>query len=127
VSNGKSGTASQALEAYYRVDLDETKRTVFTGKGNLFGFLFENNSTTDVVYVQLFNKLTADVTVGTTVPDYTIKVGAGSSLGKDGQDFALWHFDIGLVVACTSSRSNNTAPASDLTAHMWFWQAPQSS
>lgn len=124
MSNGKTGTPGQALEAYYKVDLDETKREVFSGKGNLYGFLFENNSSTDAVYIQVFNKLAASVTVGSTTPDYTVKVPAGASLGKDPQDFALWHFSIGCVVACTSSRSNSTAPASDLTAHIWFWRGP---
>lgn len=121
----KSGTPKQALEAYYKVDLDETKRVVFTGPGNIFGFLFENNSATDAVYLQFFNKLTADVTVGSTAPDFTIKVPAGAVLGKDAGEFALRHMNIGCVVACTADRSSASAPNADLTAHIWYWQAPQ--
>ena len=110
-----------SVDHYYRVDLDETKRQVMGGPGNLYGFLFENNSETTPVYVQMFNKLAADVTVGTTVPDFTYKVPAGAVFGKDAQDFSIDTFSIGLTVACTSTRSGAVAPAADLTAHIWHW------
>lgn len=117
----KTKLAHASVDHYYRIDLDETKREVMGSNGNLYGFLFENNSETDAVYVQMFNKLAASVTVGTTVPDFTYKVPAGAVFGKDAQEFAIDTFSIGLTVACTSTRTGAVAPAADLTCHIWHW------
>lgn len=117
----RSASSDIAVEHFYREDLDETKREVNAGDCNMFGFLFENNSATDAVYVQVFKKLAASVTVGTTAPDFTYKVPAGAVFGKDATDFALDFCSPGLTVACTSTRTGAGAPNADLTAHIWFW------
>lgn len=125
MGNGKTGTPDQALQHYYNGALSQTKQTVFIGKGNLYGYEFENNSATDTVYLQFFDKLIADVTVGTTTPDFTFMVPAGACFGKDAQQFVVHYFGIGCVVACTSTRTGGSAPAANSTVHLWSWLGPQ--
>lgn len=71
------------------------------------------NQTAAEAFVQVFDKAAGDVNVGTTAPDYVIPLpasgGAVVPLGQVG----LRH-DIGFVIACTTSASNNVGAACDV-------------
>lgn len=121
MSQSRTGSSNQAIDHYYNGALAETKATAFIGMGNLYGFELENNNATTDVFVQFYDKLIANVTVGTTVPDFTFRIPAGANYGKDAQNLVLHFFNIGCVVACTSTRTGASAPASAASINLWSW------
>ncbi|HSE57602.1 MAG TPA: hypothetical protein VLA99_02780 [Nitrospiraceae bacterium] len=78
--------------------------------------LFKASAAADV-YLQMFDKAAAaDVTVGTTVPDWVVmldsaagEVSSGDGLPTDGMTFYR-----GLVVACTTTSTGSTGSASSV-------------
>jgi hypothetical protein len=107
----------------YRASLSNTPVEVSSSRANFYGFLFENNHTA-AVYVQVFDKLAANVTLGTTVPDRTFMVPASSSFGKDATDFPLIYCSTALTIACTATRTGAGAPGAALTSHIWYSNTP---
>ena len=103
-------SSSKSPKHFYNIGVDEVKVEVMSERGNFYGFLFENNSAS-VVFVQVFNKLAAAVTVGTTTPDFTYKIIPNAVQGKDPSDLALDSFNPGMTIAVTSGREDANAPA----------------
>jgi hypothetical protein len=62
------------------------------------------------VYYQFFNLPAAQVVLGTTVPYMAVYVPASSAVHF--QDVSGIAFPIGISVACTTTRTGNTAPGS---------------
>lgn len=96
------------LSTYYNTALNATKAAVVAVPLSIYGWQI-NNPNGAFSYVQMFNKLTANVTVGTTVPDFVIGIPANGSvtiLNALGIDFS-----IGLVVAATTTFGGSTNPA----------------
>jgi hypothetical protein len=105
----------------YDASVTETATQIFTGRGNLYGFLAEENGGADV-FIQIFDAAAAgDVTVGTTAPDFTFRLTANSTFGKDVNDSPLHFFAKGCVVAVTTTRTGSGAPAAGATIQTWFW------
>lgn len=92
---------------YSNTALAETKQSVVAGPVLLFnitGF----NSGNAASYIQFFDKLVANVTVGSTAPDFVIPLPQ-----TGGYDVALncpEGFRTGIVVACTATATGNGAP-----------------
>lgn len=120
MAESRTNSANQALEHYYNGALVATKQTVFTGRGNIFAFECENNDATNDVFLQVFDKLAASVTVGTTVPDFTFRIPAGANFGKDAQNLVLHFCSIGCVIAATTTRTGSSAPTA-LSVNLWYW------
>jgi hypothetical protein len=116
---GPTKHPGKTLEHFYDDSVSETKQEVMAGPGNVYGFLFENNSASASIFVQVFDKVAADVTVGVTAPDYTFKVLAGSTFGRDPLDYGLRYHGQGLTIAVTSTRTGAAAPASAATVNVW--------
>lgn len=122
MSQSRTGSANQAVEHYYNGALAQTTQLVFTGQGNMYGFELENNDASSDVFVQFFDAAaTADVTLGTTPPTFTFRIPPGANFGKDAQDLVLHFCSLGLVVACTSTRTGSSAPATSCAANVWHW------
>lgn len=91
-----------------------TKTTIKATPCSLHGCIVLNG-TAAIAYVQVFDAKAADVNVGTTVPDYVFPVPPNTApplvlpVGKD-----AFRHDIGLVIACTTSPTNNTGAACDV-------------
>lgn len=102
----------------YHASTAETKAQITDKKATIHGFRFENNHS-GAVYVQLFNAKAADVTVGTTVATHTFLLPASGIAQLDPRRFA-YYFDKGITIACTASRTNNTAPTAAATCTVWF-------
>ena len=67
-------------EHTYDASMSNSATLIFTGRGNLYGFLFEDNSGADT-FIQFFDAASAGaVTLGTTTPDLTMKLPANSIL-----------------------------------------------
>lgn len=115
-----TASASSATFHSYSATLDATPVLVFSGRGNLYGFLVEDNSGDDI-FVQVFDAASAAaVTVGTTTPVFTFRVKADQALGKDVNDSPYKFFANGCVVAVTTLRNNAVSPAMAATAQFWF-------
>ncbi len=82
-----------------------TKATVIAASCLIDGIYILNEMAADS-YLQMFNKLAADVSVGTTVPDFVIGIEANSS--RDITFRKPIGFSIGLVIASTTERGNST-------------------
>lgn len=115
-----TASASSATFHSYSATLDATPVLVFSGRGNLYGFLVEDNSGDDI-FVQVFDAASAAaVTVGTTTPVFTFRVKADQALGKDVNDSPYKFFASGCVVAVTTLRNNAVSPTTAATAQFWF-------
>lgn len=95
---------------YSNLALDEVKASVVAGPVLLFNIM-GFNSGGSVSYVQFFDALVADVTVGTTTPDFVIPLPAGG--GYDAAYVLPEGFRTGIVIACTATATGNGAPAAD--------------
>ncbi len=112
---------SVVTEHSYEAAVTESPVLVFAGQGNLYGFLAEENGGVEA-FLQFFNAAsTGAVTVGTTVPVFTIRLGADSTFGKDADDSPVHHFSLGCVIAVTSTRTGAGAPSAGMTVNSWFW------
>lgn len=115
-----TASASSATFHSYSASLDASPVLVFQGRGNLYGFLVEDNSGDDI-FVQVFDAASiGDVTVGTTVPVFTFRVKADQAFGKDVNDSPYKFFANGCVVAVTTLRNNTVSPSAGATAQFWF-------
>lgn len=96
--------------------VDETKAAAQIGYTQLGSIEIENPNTV-VCYLQLFDALAADVTVGTTTPTLTLAIpkGDGTDGGLVTREYAMPpRFEKGLVYAITTTRTGNDAPTTDL-------------
>lgn len=120
----KTASPHASLADYYNGALSNSPVDVYPASaGNIYGFLFDNNSSSSDVFIQIFDKAAANVTLGTTVPDKTYRVPAGALFGKDALDLVLHHFQTGCSIACTATRTGSGAPAAAATVHMWTWNS----
>lgn len=102
--------AQVAGTRYSNLALDETKAVVVAGPVLLFNILGFNSGAA-VSYIQFYDALTADVTVGTTVPTFVIPLPIGGGLSDT---YVLPEgFRNGIVVACTSTPTGSGAPGVD--------------
>ena len=108
---------------YRNIDVDESEDTVKAGLITLGGIHCMNMSAS-VIYLKLYDALAANVTVGTTTPDWTFPV---TTLGTtDGAGFIQEfgdrgvRFTTGLVIAATTDIGGNGAPgANEVIVNAW--------
>ena len=117
----KTSSVQQAVDHYYNGALSNTPIQIFGTQGNIFGFEFENNDPGSDVFIQIFDKLAANVTLGVTAPTETYRVPSGANFGKDAEAFALSHYFTGCSIAATSTRTGAGAPATAPSVHLWTW------
>lgn len=92
---------------YSNTALAEVKQTVVAGPALLFN-ITAYNSGNAVSYIQFFDALAANVTVGSTTPTFVI--GVPNTGGYDAALTLPEAFRNGIVVACTAGATNNSAP-----------------
>lgn len=115
-----TASSSSATFHSYESSLNATPVLVFSGRGNLYGFLVEDNSGDDI-FVQVFDAASAGaVTVGVTSPVFTFRVKADQALGKDVNDSPYKFFKDGCVVAVTTTRTGAVSPPVAATGQFWF-------
>lgn len=106
--------------SFFTQSLTSTKAQVKGSAGTLYGITAVNNGSA-LAYIQVFNKASASVTVGTTAPDYVVPVPAPSS-GTAGagirEEYALgMAFGTGITVACTTTRTGSTSATCDVNVN----------
>lgn len=92
-------------------------QAVKTSAGRLFNYHFANPNNS-WVYVHLYNTLTANTTVGTTVPLVSLGVPANSVL--DGAWMFSYNFSTAITIAVTATATGTTAPATGLIADLGY-------
>lgn len=103
----------------YNAAVDESKTQIFTGQGNLMGYLCENESGSDV-YIAFYDAAqVGDVTLGVTTPVFTQRVKTDDVFGRDSDGLGYAYFENGCVVAVTSTRAGATAPAAPAILETW--------
>ncbi len=114
----RAGTASLLLA---------TKQVIKAAPGKVYGISVINSNAVPE-YVKFYDALTADVTVGTTVPVMVRMVPANDGT-NDGQliiepgEEELHKFETGIVIIATSVRADTgtqTAPSAGLLAEVRF-------
>lgn len=85
------------------------KATLSVGKVTLAGLSIVNNQAA-VIFVQLFDALLANVTLGTTVPDYEFSVAASTSVVVPIATNGVL-FRTGIVVGSTTTEKGATPSA----------------
>ena len=104
---------SGGLPLPFSASVNATKQQVKGSAGQVYGWQILN-TTSAIAYVQVFDKTSANVTVGTTAPDYVIPLppNSGATLGI-GQGVA--HAN-GITIACTTTRTGSTGAVCDVVA-----------
>ena len=119
MSFDNSSSPGNCLSNTHVAAATETKALLKTGPVNLYGLIAENNHTADV-FLQIFNAAsTADVTVGTTVADFSIRLPASGALILDNHR-AFKHFNKGVVYAVTLTRTGAGSPVTGATLTFSF-------
>ena len=104
----------------YQTDLNASPVLVFSGRGNLYGFLVEDNSGSDI-FVHVYDAASAaSVTFGVTVPVFTFRVKADNAFGKDVNDSPYKFFALGCVVVVSDARNGGVSPTTGATGQFWF-------
>ena len=88
-----------------------------TGARSLYAFDFLNSGAS-VAYIQIFDAVAANVTLGTTVPKLVKPVPAGYSSWQESYSVGTQiAFTNGITVAATTTPTGNTAPATGINAN----------
>ena len=77
------------------------------------------NTTASIAYVQIFNALATNVTVGTTVPTLSFEIPASGTYDLQGTGVGL-AFSNGLTVAATTTATGSTAPGTGLVVNAGY-------
>ncbi len=107
--------AVTGLNISQQTALTNTKVAITTAEVNLYGFDAYNSHATDWAFIQVFDALTANVTLGSTAATYIIPVPPNGGRAVF-MPMALRHMANGLLVAATSTATGSSAPAATLTA-----------
>lgn len=105
--------SNYGASAYFNAALVATK-VVVRGKSTRVCFVeVINNDLTDT-YLQMFDALTANVTVGTTTPTLSLLIPGGTGANNRGARSSSYpiplRFDVGLVIAATTTPTGAVAP-----------------
>jgi hypothetical protein len=115
------GSASVGGQTLYRnVALSNTDVAVKTSAGRVYSWYFKNPHATDTAWVHFYNALIANVTVGTTVPVWSVEVPAGAS--KEIVFTIPLTFATAITIAATTSYDHtvSTAPTTALVAFIGY-------
>ena len=103
------------LKKYRNTDLAETKDAVDASSGTLHSVVVDNTANAAAAtYLKMWDAASGSVTVGTTAPDYTIKIPAATKrtiIFHDGLAYGT-----ALTAACltTAGTAGTTGPTSDV-------------
>ena len=110
--------ARQGKTPYFDSALVATEVSVKTSRARLYGWHVYNPNSTDA-YIQFFDALAANVTPGTTAPDFVLWVPALGGVDEEGDDKGV-HFANGLTVIATTTSTGSTAPTTGLMVNLLY-------
>ena len=94
-------------------------QSVATGASRLFGFYAINTQASTAAYVQIFDLLVANITIGTTVPDEQLYV-AGTSSAYLWLPEAGLYFANGISIQSTTAAGGASGSASGVTVYAMY-------
>ena len=109
----------------YQSALNATKAQIKGSAGVFGGWLMLYNPNTAVTFIQVFNKTSANVTVGTTAPDFVIPIPGMASAAGTGAA-ANWESTVGIAmstgitVAATTTATGSTNPTNAVVANFLY-------
>lgn len=109
--------AGDQTAVYYKADLAATVSAIKAGLGYVFGFSIYNPNTS-AIYVQVFDALSADVTLGTTAAKCVIGIPASS-----GVSMSLTkplEMAKGISAAATTTPGGATGPTSGVVVNVFY-------
>lgn len=112
MSNAFTGNRPNIVPERYSAQVAGTKLDVSTNVNHLVYYIYALNTTAAVAYLQIFDKQSADVTVGTTTPDLSFGIPANGALPLFFSDPV--RFATGFTVAGTTARTGATGAALDV-------------
>lgn len=119
-----SSPPGAGVKSFFNSAIDETPAViVHTGRTLVFNLNIINNTITDN-FIQMFDAVVANVTVGTTVPKYSFLVPGGTGASNRGvlsiTFSAPLQFDTALSVAITTDIGGSGAPATDGSVNIGY-------
>lgn len=118
-------SGSQGWSFNYQSALAATKVQIKATAGTFGGYIMLTNPNTAETYLQVFNKASASVTVGTTAPDFVLRIpglatASGTGVAANLELVNGVAMSTGITVAATTTATGSTAPANALTATFLF-------
>ena len=104
-------------KTYSNLALSNTKDSVTTAKNKKLISVAIYNPSNAAAFIQFFDALAADVTVGTTTPEFVIGIPTVREL------VALIgpaNFETGIVVAATTTATGSSAPSAALQVALFY-------
>lgn len=108
IAHVASHVASQGASVFYVSTLSNTVTNVKASSGVVYGYSFYNPISATVAFVQVFKVTAASVTLGTTVPYFTVVVPSGAVAARSFQTPV--GFASGIAIVAAASTSGSTAP-----------------
>jgi hypothetical protein len=113
-------TAGNGFKKFAVTGETTTVQTVKSGLSNLQGWYISNVDNAAASCVQFFDKgSNATITLGTTVPDFVLKIPANSAANL--QVTGGIAFTSGIRLAAATTCVGSTAPASGLDISIWYF------
>lgn len=109
---GTGGTS-----VYSHTALVNVKQEVKAGPASLFGWHIHNVAAA-ITYIQVFNKLAANVTVGTTVPDFVLGIPASSVISM--RDSLPIDLTVGFTIAAATTVGGAVAPGTGAVVALFY-------
>lgn len=109
----------------YQSALSSTKAQIKGSAGKFGGYINLYNPNTAVTYIQVFNKASASVTVGSTAPDFVITLPGLATASGTGTDRNLEitmgvAMGTGITIAATTTATGSTAPSNTVVGTFLF-------
>jgi len=113
---------STGASMHFSADGDNVATAVKATEGRVYGIELTNVNAADA-FIQLFDAVTTDVTVGTTTPSqsYLVPSGDGTLVGGMDKMFVVpLEFATAITYACTSEIAGATDPTVGLTVNIIY-------
>lgn len=101
---------------HFDSDGDNSAQAARSVGGLLLGIEVSNPNSADA-FIQIFDAVAADVTVGTTTPDLSFFVPANGAMDKDFASAPI-QFHKAITYACTTTATGNGDPATGLVVNI---------
>lgn len=124
-SNVPPSNGTQGWSFNYQSALSSTKQQIKGSAGTFGGYIMLTNPNTAETYIQVFNKASASVTVGTTAPDFVLRIpglatASGTGVAANLELVNGVAMSTGITVAATTTATGSSAPANAVTATFLF-------
>ena len=99
-------------------DVDETEDDVDSGAGTLYAVEIDNTLNGAITYVKLYEAAAADVTVGTTAPNFIFRVAASEKRVFHMPEGVAYATALSMAAVTAAGTAGNTGPTSAVTVRI---------